>query len=138
MDTHIPILKLGDILLVSIQVDLCDRLALSLKEQLTAAIVRHRAKGVLIEISALEIVDSFMGRVLTSIAKNAALLNAETILVGMRPAVAITLVEFGVNLKGVRTALNPEAALEMLATPSKQYGAQLHGNSFQRAIARSY
>lgn len=111
---RIPILKMGDYLLVSIQVDMHDRLALALQDDLSDHIVRHGARGVLIDISALEIVDSFIGRVLGTIAAVARVLDATTVVVGMRPAVAITLVELGVPLPGVKTALNIERGLELL------------------------
>jgi rsbT antagonist protein RsbS len=111
---HIPILKMGPFLLVSIQVDMHDRLALTLQDDLTEQIVRHRARGVLIDISTLEVVDSFIGRTLGNIARMSRVLDAETVVVGMRPAVAITLVELGMSLSGVRTALNVERAMDML------------------------
>jgi len=111
---RIPILKLGSALLVTIQVDMHDRLAMTLQDDLTARIVQHRSKGVLIDISALEIVDSFIGRMLDNIAAMARILDADTVVVGMRPAVAITLVELGLSLKGVRTALNVERGMAML------------------------
>ena len=111
---HIPILKLGDFLLVSIQVDMHDRLALTLQDDLTEQIVKTRARGVLIDISSLEIVDSFMGRMLGNIAEMATLLDANTVVVGMQPAVAITLVELGLSLTGVRTALNVEKGMALL------------------------
>ena len=111
---RIPILKMGSCLLVSIQVDMHDRLALALQEDLTERIVQTRAKGVLIDISALEIVDSFIGRMLGNIAGMARLLDAETVLVGMQPAVAITLVELGLSLDGIRTALNVERGMKLL------------------------
>jgi rsbT antagonist protein RsbS len=111
---RIPILKMGDYLLVSIQVDMHDRLAMSLQDDLTARIVSARAKGVLIDISALEMVDSFIGRVLGDIAAMSRILDAETVVVGMRPAVAITLVELGLSLKGVLTSLNIERGMELL------------------------
>jgi len=111
---RIPILKLGEALLVTIQVDMHDQLAMALEEDLTARIVEHTAKGVLIDISALEIVDSFIGRTLANIAMIARMLDAETVVVGMRPAVAITLVELGLSLPGVRTALNAERGMAMI------------------------
>ena len=111
---RIPILKLGEALLVTIQVDMHDRLAMALEEDLTARIVEHSAKGVLIDISALEIVDSFIGRTLANIAMIAKVLDADTVVVGMRPAVAITLVELGLSLPGVRTALNAERGMAMI------------------------
>jgi rsbT antagonist protein RsbS len=111
---RIPILKMGDLLLVTIQVDMHDRLAMTLQDDLTSRIVSARAKGVLIDISALEIVDSFIGRMLADIAAMSRVLDAETVVVGMRPAVAITLVELGLSLTGVRTALNVERGMELL------------------------
>jgi rsbT antagonist protein RsbS len=111
---RIPILKFGDALLVTIQVDMHDRLATALEEDLTTKIVAHNSKGVLIDISALEIVDSFIGRMLDNIAAVSRILDAETVVVGMRPAVAITLVELGLSLTGVKTALNVERGMEMI------------------------
>jgi rsbT antagonist protein RsbS len=111
---RIPILKLGECLLVSIQVDMHDRLAMALQDDLTSRIVSARAKGVLIDISGLEMVDSFIGRVLGDIAAMSRILDAETVVVGMRPAVAITLVELGLSLKEVRTALNIERGMQLL------------------------
>ena len=111
---RIPILKLGHALLVTIQVDMHDRLATALEEDLTSKIVAHGAKGVLIDISALEIVDSFIGRMLDNIAAVSRILDAETVVVGMRPAVAITLVELGLELKGVSTALDVDDGLRIL------------------------
>lgn len=111
---RIPILKMGDFLLVTIQVDMHDRLAMTLQDDLTSRIVSARAKGVLIDISALEIVDSFIGRMLADIAAMSRVLDAETVVVGMRPAVAITLVELGLSLTGVRTALNVERGMDLL------------------------
>ena len=111
---RIPILKMGDYLLVTIQVDMHDRLAMTLQDDLTSRIVEARAKGVLIDISALEIVDSFIGRMLADIAAMSRVLDAETVVVGMRPAVAITLVELGLSLTGVRTALNVERGMDLL------------------------
>jgi len=116
---RIPILKMGAVLLVTIQVDMHDRLALALEEDLSAKIVATGAKGVLIDISALEIVDSFVGRMLASISGISRILDATTVVVGMQPAVAITLVELGLSLEGVRTALNVERGMELLATGRK-------------------
>ena len=117
---RIPILKMGDYLLVTIQVDMHDRLAMTLQDDLTSKIVSVRAKGVLIDISALEIVDSFIGRMLADIAAMSRILDAETVVVGMRPAVAITLVELGLSLQGVRTALNVERGMDLLRTRIKE------------------
>lgn len=111
----IPILKIGNFLLVTIQVDMHDRMALALQDDLMARIVRDGARGVLIDISAIEVVDSFIGRMLGSIASMSRMLSAETMVVGMRPAVAITLVELGLTLTGVRTALNVEKGMEVLS-----------------------
>jgi rsbT antagonist protein RsbS len=111
---RIPILKLGEFLLVTVQVDMHDRLAMTLQDDLTDRIVKHRAKAVLIDISALEVVDSFIGRMVANIAAMSKVLDAETVVVGMQPAVAITLVELGLNLQGVRTALNVERGMELL------------------------
>ena len=111
---RIPILRLGDHLLVSIQVDLHDRLALTLQDDLTRRLSENGARGVLLDISSLEIVDSFIGRMLANIAAMSRVLDAETVVVGMRPAVAITLVELGMSLSGVRTALTVERAMDML------------------------
>jgi rsbT antagonist protein RsbS len=111
---RIPILKFGDALLVTIQVDMHDQLATQLQEDLTSMIVKSRARGVLIDISALEIVDSFIGRMLDNIAAVSRILDATTVVVGMRPAVAITLVELGLSLSGVKTALNVERGMELI------------------------
>jgi rsbT antagonist protein RsbS len=111
---RIPILKLGDALLVTIQVDMHDQLATALEEDLTNRIVSARARGVLIDISSLEIVDSFIGRMLDNIAAVSRVLDAETVVVGMRPAVAITLVELGLTLAGVKTALNVERGMDLI------------------------
>jgi rsbT antagonist protein RsbS len=111
---RIPILKTGSFLLVSIQVDMHDRLALALQDDLTARIVRDRARGVLLDISSLDVVDSFIGRMIANIAAMARVLDAETVVVGMRPAVAITLVELGMSLEGVRTALNVDKGMSLL------------------------
>ena len=112
--SEIPILKIGDTLLVSIQVDMHDRMAMELQDDLTKRIVRSRARGVMIDISALEIVDSFIGRMLNNIAAMSRVLDAATVIVGMRPAIAITLVELGLELKGVQTALNVDKGLAMI------------------------
>lgn len=111
---RIPILRMGKFLLVTIQVDMHDRLALQLQDDLTSRIAEWGATGVLIDISSLEIVDSFIGRMLANIAAMARILDAETVVVGMQPAVAITLVELGMSLTGVRTALNVESGMELL------------------------
>jgi rsbT antagonist protein RsbS len=111
---QIPILLVHDCLLVSIQVDMHDRLALQLQDDLTNKIVKTRAKGVMIDISALEIVDSFIGRMLNNIAAMSRVLDAVTVVVGMQPAVAITLVELGLGLTGVRTALNVDKGLALI------------------------
>ena len=111
---RIPILKIGRLLLVTIQVDMHDRLAMTLQDDLTARIVKDRATGVLIDISALDSVDSFIGRMISNTAAMAKILDARTVLVGMQPAVAITLVELGLTLEGVRTALNIERGLALL------------------------
>jgi rsbT antagonist protein RsbS len=112
---RVPILKLGDLLLVSIQIDLDDQTALALQDDLSDRIVTTGAHGVLIDISALEIVDSFIGRMLSTIASVAKVLDADTVVVGMRPAVAITLVELGLSLNGVRTALDVERGIRLLS-----------------------
>jgi rsbT antagonist protein RsbS len=111
---RIPILRMGDFLLVTIQVDMHDRLALGLQDDLTEMISRTGAKGVLIDISSLDVVDSFIGRMLSNIAQMSRVLDAQTVLTGMRPAVAITLVELGMTLTGVRTALNVERGMNLL------------------------
>lgn len=111
---RIPILRMGEFLLVTIQVDMHDRLAMTLQDDLTSRIVETSAKGVLIDISSLEIVDSFIGRMLANIASMSRILDAATVVVGMKPAVAITLVELGLSLPGVRTALNVERGMELL------------------------
>jgi rsbT antagonist protein RsbS len=111
---RIPILKMGPYLLVTIQVDMHDRLAMALQDDLMEQISRHHAMGVLIDISALDLVDSFIGRMLGNIAAMARILDADTVVTGMRPAVAITLVELGLSLPGVRTALNVERGMELL------------------------
>jgi rsbT antagonist protein RsbS len=110
----IPILRMGRFLLVTIQVDMHDRLALQLQDDLTQRIVKDRAHGVLIDISSLEVVDSFIGRMISNIAAMASVLDARTVVVGMQPAVAITLVELGLSLTGVRTALNVDKGMALL------------------------
>jgi rsbT antagonist protein RsbS len=111
---HIPILRMGDFLLVTIQVDMHDRLAVMLQEDLTTRIEQTGAAGVLIDISALEMVDSFIGRMIANISGMSRILDAETVVVGMRPAVAITLVELGLSLAGVQTALDVERGMRLL------------------------
>jgi len=111
---RVPVLNLGDVLLVSIQVDLSDEIALRLQDDLSERIVETGAGAVIIDITALDIVDSFVGRTLSTIAAISRVLDADTVVVGMRPAVAITLVELGLSLAGVRTALNVELALRKL------------------------
>lgn len=111
---RIPILRMGRLLLVTIQVDMHDQLALTLQDDLTQRIVSDRARGVLIDISSLDMVDSFIGRMISNIAAMSSVLDAQTVVVGMRPAVAITLVELGLDLKGVRTALNVEKGMALL------------------------
>jgi rsbT antagonist protein RsbS len=123
---RIPILKMGDLLLVSIQIDMHDRLAIQLQDDLTGQIAITGARGVLIDISAVEMVDSFMGRMIANIAAMSRVLDAETVVVGMRPAVAITLVELGMSLPGVRTALDVERGMALLAD---QIGGVRHGTS---------
>ena len=124
---RIPILKLENFLLVSIQVDMHDQLALTLQDDLTQKIVATRARAVLIDISALEMVDSFMGRMLGNIASMSRILDAQTVVVGMRPAVAITLVELGLSLPGIRTALNVDAGLALLRTAVERPDERVDG-----------
>ena len=116
---RIPILKLRGLLLVSIQVDMHDRLAMQLQDELTTKISETGARGVLIDISSLDIVDSFIGRMIANIAAMARVLDAETVVVGMQPAVAITLVELGLNLPGVRTALNVDKGMALLEAATR-------------------
>ena len=113
---RVPILKMGELLLVSIQVDMHDRLELQLQDDLTSQIAATSARGVLIDISALEMVDSFIGRMISNIAAMSRVLDAATVVVGMRPAVAITLVELGMSLAGVRTALDVERGMALLTS----------------------
>jgi rsbT antagonist protein RsbS len=127
---HIPILKMGEFLLVSIQVDMHDRLATTLQDDLTSMTVLTGARGVLVDISSLQMVDSFIGRMLGNLAAMSRILGAETVVVGMQPAVAITLVELGVTLRGVNTALNVEKGIEFLRAslklPAKEMGGDGH------------
>ena len=125
---RIPILKMNEFLLVSIQVDMHDRLAMTLQDDLTDRIVRDRARGVLIDISSLEIVDSFIGRMIGNIAAMSRVLDAETVVVGMRPAVAITLVELGMSLAGVQTALNVEKGMEWLSATAGDHADSIDGS----------
>lgn len=128
---RIPILKMGDFLLITIQVDMHDRLALTLQEDLTDKIADTAAKGVLIDISSLEIVDSFIGRMLANIAAMSRVMDAQTVVVGMRPAVAITLVELGLSLPGVRTALNVEKGMDLLRESMDQDTSEFHNGRGQ-------
>ncbi len=118
---RIPILRMGNFLLVTIQVDMHDKLALTLQDDLTTKIAEVGARGVLIDISSLEIVDSFIGRTLANIASMAKVLDAQTVVVGMQPAVAITLVELGMSLPGIRTALNVESGMQYLQSMTASY-----------------
>ncbi len=128
---RIPILKLGDFLLVTIQVDMHDQLAITLQDDLTTQIAKHASRGVLIDISSLEIVDSFIGRMLANIAAMSKVLDAQTVLTGMQPAVAITLVELGMSLSGIKTALNVERGMEILRQFSDQSYELQDANGFQ-------
>jgi rsbT antagonist protein RsbS len=121
---RIPILRMGDFLLVTIQVDMHDRLAMTLQEDLTTKIANTGARGVLIDISALEIVDSFIGRMMASIAGMSRILDAQTVVVGMQPAVAITLVELGLSLEGIPTALNVERGMDLLRNSMQLMGIE--------------
>ena len=114
MIDRIPILQIGDFLLITIQVDMHDQLALQLQDDLTARIAKTGARGVLLDISTLDVVDSFIGRMISNISSVAGVLSARTVVVGMQPAVAITLVELGLSLPGVQTALNAERGMELL------------------------
>jgi rsbT antagonist protein RsbS len=127
---RIPILRMGEFLLVTIQVDMHDQLALQLQDDLTRAIEKKGAKGVLIDISALEMVDSFIGRMIADISGMARILDARTVLVGMQPAVAITLVELGLSLPGVATALNVERGMTLLRAALRD------GNDHDHAVQR--
>ena len=117
---RIPILRMGEFLLVTIQVDMHDRLAMTLQDDLTERIEKTGAKGVLIDISALEMVDSFIGRMIANISGMSRILDASTVLVGMRPAVAITLVELGLTLPGVQTALDVERGMQRLRSAMEE------------------
>jgi rsbT antagonist protein RsbS len=123
---RIPILRMGEFLLVTIQVDMHDQLAMQLQDDLTRAIDKKGAKGVLIDISALEMVDSFIGRMIADISGMARILDARTVLVGMQPAVAITLVELGLSLPGVATALNVERGMVLLRRVLSESGSDDH------------
>jgi len=123
---RVPILRLGDCLLVTVQVDMHDQLAMTLQDDLTTKIVSTKARGVLIDISALEMVDSFIGRMLGNIAAMSRILDAQTVVVGMQPAVAITLVELGLQLPGIRTALNVDAGLALLRNVLDREQSGLH------------
>jgi len=122
---QIPILKIRDCLLVSIQVDMHDQLALALQDELTNKIVETQARGVMIDISALEIVDSFIGRMLNNIAAMSRVLDAVTVVVGMRPAVAITLIELGLQLTGIKTALDVDRGLALIRRLIDEAGDEL-------------
>jgi rsbT antagonist protein RsbS len=131
---RVPILKIGEILLVSIQIDMEDQVALQLQDDLAERIVATGCHGVVIDISALDIVDSFVGRTLATIASISRVLDAETVVVGMRPAVAITLVELGLQLPGIKTALNVELGMELLARESRER-PQDEGEEGEDAVA---
>jgi rsbT antagonist protein RsbS len=119
---RIPILQMGPYLLVTIQVDMHDRVAMTLQDELTQQIVKQHARGVLLDISAVDVVDSFIGRMIGNIAAMSKVLDADTVVVGMRPAVAITLVELGMALPGVKTALNVDAGMSLLKSAGKMAG----------------
>ena len=124
----IPILRMGKLLLVTIQIDLYDRLATNLEADLVQMVNKTQAKGVLIDISALSIVDSFMGRILGNIGSMSKIMDAETVVVGMQPAVAITLIELGLELKGVHTALNVEKGMKLLKEKISSLGEESDDN----------
>ncbi len=121
---RIPILRMGDFLIISIQVDMHDRMAMTLQDDLTNKIIQTGAHGVLIDISTLDMVDSFIGRMINIIASMSRILDAETVVVGMQPAVAITLVELGLTLSGVRTALDVEKGMELLRAATRSRRAE--------------
>ncbi|MDZ4801365.1 MAG: STAS domain-containing protein [Bryobacteraceae bacterium] len=129
---RIPVLKMGDFLLVTVQADMQDRLAMSLQDDITSRLSKYKSRGVLIDISALDIVDSFIARMIANIAAMSRILDAQTVVVGMQPAVAITLVELGLNLPGVLTALNVERGMELLrASSSAGEGAGVNSDRFE-------
>ncbi len=134
---RIPILKLGPILLVTIQVDMHDRLAIALQDDLTQKIVEKKARGVMLDISALDMVDSFIARTIAHIASIGRLLDCCTVVVGMQPAVAITLVELGLTLNGVKTALDVEKGIKWLESKVGSEIDPLHGNLDRAADAHS-
>lgn len=121
---RIPILQMGDLLLVTIQVDMHDRLAMTLQDDLTNKIIATNARGVLIDISSLDMIDSFIGRILSHISSMSKVLAAETVVVGMQPAVAITLVELGMSMPGVQTAINVEKGMRMLRKRLESDGSE--------------
>ncbi len=125
-EKRIPIIKIGNFLIVSIQVDMHDKLAIQLQSQILAEIEKSGARGVLIDISVLEMVDSFIGRMLSGMASMAAIMDAAVVIVGMQPAVAITLVELGLEMPGVDTALNMEKGMEMLERRIKDEDYEIH------------
>lgn len=129
---RIPVLKMGDFLLVTVQIDMHDRLAMTLQDDITGRLAKHRSRGVLIDISALDMVDSFIGRMIANIAAMSKILDAQTVVVGMQPAVAITLVELGLDMPGVLTALNVERGMEVLrACSNADFGAGVNGAGFE-------
>src|SRR6202012_3748198 len=130
---RIPILKMGDFLLVTIQVDLYDQLAENLETDLVNMVQKHKSKGVLIDISAVSIIDSFMGRILGNIAMMSKILDAETVVVGMQPAVAITLIELGLPLTGVYSALNVEKGMDLLRKKMLVNGEELDADAGDEA-----
>ena len=132
---HIPILRMGEFLLVTIQVDMHDRLAMALQDDLTSRIAATGARGVLIDISSLDMVDSFIGRMIGNIAGMSRVLDAKTVVVGMRPAVAITLVELGLSLPGVHTALDVEKGMDLLRVETTAAGERRRGWPCRRLIA---
>ena len=122
---HIPILRMGEFLLITVQVDMHDRLAMTLQDDLTEQIVKFGSRGVLIDISSLDVVDSFIGRMLGNIASMSRVLDAQTVVVGMQPAVAITLVELGLSLPGIRTALTVERGMAILRAETARDALEL-------------